>query len=119
MANEKILNTRLQQKHDAEENWRHSVYDKNTGNLKDNPFIPKDGEIIVYDKDNNNAVQRVKIGDGVTNVCDLPFVAAPVEIADSASDGNIEFIYPGNGVVASRSVGASVTYALVKNGNTI
>ena len=63
MANEKQLNTRLVQKHDTEANWN-----------KATNFIPKDGEIIVYDIDNNYDYKRIKIGDGITNVINLPFV---------------------------------------------
>lgn len=60
MAN--VLNTRIQHKHDTEINWS-----KATG------FIPKQGELIVYDIDDNYDYERIKIGDGVTNVNSLPF----------------------------------------------
>lgn len=60
MAN--VLNTRIQHKHDTEINWS-----KATG------FIPKQGELIVYDIDDNYNYERIKIGDGVTNVNSLPF----------------------------------------------
>lgn len=40
-------------------------------------FIPKKGQIIIYDgiKENDNYTQppRIKIGDGTTRVNDLPF----------------------------------------------
>jgi hypothetical protein len=36
-------------------------------------FIPMQGELIVYDKDNNYSYERFKIGDGVTTVVNLPF----------------------------------------------
>ena len=58
---EKEIKGRIQQKHDIQENW-----EKATG------FIPKIGEIIVYDADTNNPI-RLKIGDGVKNVNELPF----------------------------------------------
>ena len=60
---EKTLNTRIQQKHDIEINWSKAVN-----------FIPKIGEVIVYDPDENHAVARVKIGDGVKTVVDLAFI---------------------------------------------
>ena len=60
MAN--VLNTRIQHKHDTEINWS-----KATG------FIPKQGELIVYDIDDNYDYERIKIGDGITNVNSLPF----------------------------------------------
>ena len=35
-------------------------------------FVPLAGELIVYERDANHPV-RIKVGDGVTNVVDLPF----------------------------------------------
>lgn len=64
---EKTLNTRMQQKHDVEANWK-----KATG------FIPKVGEIIVYDKDTIYSYPRIKIGDGTRTVTALPFVTTSV-----------------------------------------
>ena len=60
---EKTLKTRIIHKHDVELNWN-----KATG------FVHKQGELIVYDKDSNYDYERVKIGDGATNVNNLPFV---------------------------------------------
>ena len=60
---EKILRGRSVQKHDIEANW-----------LKATNFIPKQGEIIVYDKDSTHAYERVKVGDGATVVSSLPFI---------------------------------------------
>ena len=60
---EKIFNSRIIHKHDTEAHWRLAVN-----------FIPKKAEIIVYDRDNNYNYERFKIGDGVSNVNDLPFV---------------------------------------------
>ena len=59
---EKILNSRMIQKHDIEENWEKAVN-----------FIPKQGEIIIYDIDNNYDYERIKVGDGTTTVSALPF----------------------------------------------
>jgi hypothetical protein len=36
-------------------------------------FIPLAGELIIYDKDENYDYERIKIGDGVRNVEELPF----------------------------------------------
>ena len=63
MANEKNINSRIQHKHDIEANW-----------LKATTFIPKQGELIVYDVDSNYNYERVKVGDGVSNVNALPFI---------------------------------------------
>ena len=60
---EKSFNTRIVHKHDIEANWQLAVN-----------FIPKQGELIVYDIDENYSYQRLKIGDGTSNVNDLPFM---------------------------------------------
>ena len=46
---------------DTSENWN-----------KAKNFIPKLGEIIIYE--DSNFLRRLKLGDGVTPVNDLPFV---------------------------------------------
>lgn len=58
----KTLQSRIIAKHDTEDHW----------NLAQN-FIPKLGEIIIYDIDDNHEYERIKIGDGVTKVANLPF----------------------------------------------
>ena len=63
MANLRGFNTRIQLKHDTEENWK-----KATG------FAPLESEIVVYDADTAHPQPRMKIGDGVTNVNLLPFI---------------------------------------------
>jgi hypothetical protein len=60
---DKIFNSRIIHKHDSSENWG-----------KATNFIPKQGEIIVYDKDSTHNYERIKIGDGQTSVSALPFV---------------------------------------------
>lgn len=76
MPIEKQIKARLQQKHDIEANWRKAVN-----------FVPKEGEIIVYDAEdastdltdtgraNPITYSRTKIGDGVTKVNELPFAS--------------------------------------------
>ena len=56
------IKTRVINKHDTEANWN-----------KASGFIPKQGEIIVYDVDSSHTYERIKIGDGVTTVTSLPF----------------------------------------------
>ena len=79
MSKEKIVNARLQQKHDLEKNWM----------LAEN-FVPKIGELIVYDTETSieditdregkliretlYSYPRLKIGDGVTAVNALLFI---------------------------------------------
>lgn len=60
---EKKLDVRIIHKHDTENNWNKAVN-----------FIPKKAELIVYDADDNYNYIRVKMGDGVTNVSELPFL---------------------------------------------
>ena len=67
-----INNVRYQHKHETQENWG-----------KATNFIPLEGEIIIYDPDNNHKKPRIKIGNGIlnpetgivegTNVNELPF----------------------------------------------
>lgn len=59
----KTFKTRIIQKHDIEANWQ-----------KATNFVPKKGEIIVYDIDSNHNYERIKIGDGEHIPNDLPFV---------------------------------------------
>ena len=63
MSVEKNINSRIINKHDAEANWN-----------KATNFIPKQGELIIYDIDDNYNYERFKIGDGKTIVSSLPFV---------------------------------------------
>ena len=64
---EKKLNARIVHKHDTEANW----------NLATN-FIPKHGELIIYDTDATHPAVRIKIGDGTTTVINLPFTVATI-----------------------------------------
>lgn len=62
---EKNIKSRIVHKHDIESNWN-----------KATNFIPKQGEIIIYDIDSNHTYERIKIGDGTTKVNNLPFADA-------------------------------------------
>lgn len=75
---EKNIKTRIIHKHDTEENWN-----------KATNFIPKQGEIIVYDIDSSHSYERIKVGDGMTNVISLPYVSETVVDAElSATSEN-------------------------------
>ena len=87
-TSEKLLNSRTQQKHDIEANW-----------IKAENFIPKAGEIIVYDAETGNDALpenrnyhidyvRIKIGDGVTNINSLLFTGMYV-----IDNGNGQIIF--------------------------
>ena len=60
---EKTIKSRIIHKHAVESDW-----------LKATNFIPKQGEIIIYDKDSTHSYERVKVGDGSTVVSSLPFI---------------------------------------------
>ena len=66
---EKRIYGRAIQKHDVEANW-----------LKAINFIPLQGEIIVYDIDDNYDHERLKVGDGKTTVSALPFASDIITI---------------------------------------
>ena len=61
------MRERIQIKHDLEENWKKAVN-----------FTPLAGELIIYDGVMENGeyivTPRIKIGDGITKVNDLPFL---------------------------------------------
>lgn len=73
MSEEKKLKARVVHKHKTAAEWYLDVYDDN-GNLRDNPFVPLDGELIIFDPEEQGGQKRFKFGDGSTNVMDLPFV---------------------------------------------
>lgn len=59
------IRTRVINKHDTAANWNNA-----------SSFIPKKGELIIYDTDSTHTYERFKIGDGETNVVELPFATA-------------------------------------------
>ena len=63
MAN--TIKSRVQLKNDTEENWNKAIR-----------FIPLRGEPVIYLADEAHPFFRVKIGDGMTNVINLPFIDA-------------------------------------------
>lgn len=64
---EKRFNTRIVNKHDTEVNWSKSS------------LIPLQGEVIIFDIDDNYSYERIKIGNGAQNVNELPFYAGSWE----------------------------------------
>lgn len=82
------IKTRMKQKHDAEANWE-----------KATNFSPLAGEVVVYNADSAHPSPRIKIGDGETNVNDLPFAegasevtAQPSTVAKRTEDGSIRAV---------------------------
>ena len=66
---EKQINGRIVLKNDTEANWN-----------KATNFIPKKGEIVIYNTDSSHTYTRFKIGDGATTVINLPFVNEAISI---------------------------------------
>lgn len=75
MANEKTYMARTQMKSDSAVNWQ-----------KATNFSPLKGEMIIYSGD----PPRLKVGDGTTNVNDLPFTSAAIYVGDTAPTGNYD-----------------------------
>lgn len=57
------LNARVIHMHDIEANWKLA-----------STFVPCLGEPIIYDPDENCTYSRMKVGDGIHNVNELPFL---------------------------------------------
>lgn len=94
----KQLKTRIIHKHKTEAEWYLDVYDAD-GNLRDDPFTPYDGELIVFDPEKEGNQKRFKFGDGKTNVVDLPFTEKADEIyvgdGDMPENATIQIILDG------------------------
>lgn len=92
---EKFLKARFQHKGKTEAEWYLDVYDE-SGNIRENPFIPLKDEIIIFEKDDaGNNENRIKVGDGETNVMELPFAGAKYSINNK--NGKTSLINDGNG----------------------
>jgi hypothetical protein len=66
------LKARISQLHKTEAEWR-----------KLPNFVPMSGEFIIYIQDEQHDYARIKIGDGITKLKDLPF------FIDSAIDHHV------------------------------
>ena len=62
---ERSVKTRVQLKSDTEANWNKATH-----------FVPLLGEPIIYSADEVHHFFRLKVGDGVTTVINLPFIDA-------------------------------------------
>ncbi len=79
MENKTNIIARIQQLHNTEEVWSSSKY---------SDFIPRAGEIIIFDVDSTHNFTRFKFGDGVTPLKHLPFAINP--IGEVLEDGSIK-----------------------------
>lgn len=79
----KQLRGRVQHKKKTEAEWYLDVYvSAGSTKLREKPFIPLDGELIVFEKDDTHENDRFKFGDGETNVMELPFTSVELVQAD-------------------------------------
>lgn len=102
----KTVKSRIIHKHDTAANW-----------LKGASFVPKQGEIIVYDIDADHDYERFKIGDGKTAVNSLPFAggdvaASTLEDAKAYTDAEIAEW------VGDKTVAAQVQTAMATKADT-
>ena len=101
MAAEKNITSRIQQKHDTAANWAHAT-----------TFIPKKGEIVIYDAEyNTSGVQtqavRFKIGDGSRTINNLPFALIDYDTRIASLESTVN----GLGTAAQKDVGFFATAA--------
>lgn len=73
------FNTRILLKNDTEANW-----------IIHSNFVPQKGEMVIYNPDSNFSAPRIKIGDGVTTIGDLPFLANIITEEDLATSKAIQ-----------------------------
>ena len=88
------IQSRVQHKHDTEVNWN-----------KATNFIPKAGEIIIYNKDENYNYERFKIGNGETLLENLDFTTLSwnslLDKPDVATKDYVENFVSNNAVLCS------------------
>lgn len=101
MAAEKNITSRIQQRHDTAANWANAT-----------TFIPKKGEIVVYDAEyNTGGVQtqavRFKIGDGSRTINNLPFALIDYDTRIASLESTVN----GLGTAAQKDVGFFATAA--------
>ena len=101
MAAAKNITSRIQQKHDTAANWANAT-----------TFIPKKGEIVIYDAEyNTSGVQtqavRFKIGDGSKTVNNLPCALIDYENRITSLENTVD----GLGTAAQKDVGFFATAA--------
>ena len=97
---QKEFASRIVHKHDIETNWN-----------KATTFIPKQGEMIVYDIDDLHDYERIKIGDGVTAVTELPFYqenVAYINASDNEIITDVETSSSGTSIDVTAKVGQTI-----------
>ena len=89
MSDIKKINTRIIHKHGLESEWE---------DAKD--FIPLKGEIIIISPDGTNTtIPELRVGDGVTPVCELPILSKFVPTQEFIDSGYvIPYGYPAKSI---------------------
>lgn len=83
-TNTNTLKTRVQLKCDTETNWNKAGPKEGSAG-----FVPLLGELIVYTADNAHPFSRLKVGDGSTNVVNLPFIDAGTIDGDTLPESQV------------------------------
>ena len=103
---ERQIKTRIINKHDTEANW-----------IKATNFIPKSGELIIYDIDSDHSYERFKIGDGSTTVSNLPWTYLDIENGTTLTAGaDLNNIKSAGVYSCSDSIGQTVLNSPYKYG---
>lgn len=87
MSDEKRLKARVAHKHKTEAEWYLDVYIAAGSTTKrPDPFIPLNGELIIFDPDSVNTKSRIKFGDGEKDVISLDFYMDQTSISSISSE---------------------------------
>ena len=94
------IKTRIQLKCDTEANWNKSVLvseggvEKTTGTS----FVPRKGEVIIYEADDTHPFSRLKVGDGIHSAPQLPFSGSGTaeKVNHTLTFGNGTYVYDGS-----------------------
>lgn len=92
----------------ADKNLKARIVNKNGTSAeweKATSFVPKKGELILY-----TDLNKIKIGDGVTKVNDLPFTTVPNKTSDLTND---------SGYITNTSVDTKLEDKVSKTGDTM
>ena len=110
----KQIDTRIINKHDTEANWNLAT-----------DFIPLQGEIIIYDTDENYDYERFKLGDGQTPAANLPFVSEKYaeeavqdlssQVAFISEDSSEDIVVDGKGEFTSPYAGTIHRFSVEVN----
>lgn len=105
---EKKIQTRIQHKRDTAASWEAAKDAKTNTN-----FIPLSGELIVYEVDTEHKRPRLKIGDGSTEINNLPFIQ--IEAIKDGAGYNSLVIGEGEANGKYALVGGTTDKSLIKD----